>query len=376
MSTEERIAAIAERAELAERARREIDVPWDDLRAARVHKRALEGFRAAPSSTSAGPGQRRAWASWRRLAGAALAAVAVAAALLVWVRLSGDTPALAWTATSTVAYADGSLSRLSATAQLSVVEDEVERVEVSQRAGRVRYEIKPRPERRFVVGALGVTITVLGTVFDVSIEENRVEVVVERGRVRVEHGDRRLELGPGEHVTVIGGDAVTTAQKSAAHDEADGPTAVIDEESLQDAKAPGGAEAAAPASATSSAAPAAAPPSASEYLRRADAARADGRLDDAVAALQSLLRDHPRDARTTLALFTLGRVERQRARHADAARAFEQCGAALGGDAIAEAAASWQQAGQGAQARAAAQRYLQLFPAGVHAPRMRAMAGD
>jgi transmembrane sensor len=362
---------------IGQRAKLEIDVPWDDLRAARVHKKALEAFRAGEDGVEPAVVPMARF-PWRRAAGVVLVALAMAAAAVVWLRARSDTPELTWTATSTLAYADGSVSRLSATAQLHVIEDEVERVEVAQRAGRVRYEIKPRPERRFVVGALGVTITVLGTVFDVNVEQNRVEVVVERGRVRVDHGDRHLELGAGEHVTVVGDSLDTKTawdtegkkdgqEKSAANDTnpstGDTSTGVIDEESMDNASAPEVPPAASVAV------------SAADYMRRADAARAAGRLDEAVSALSSLLRDHPRDARATLALFTIGRVERQRGRHADAARAFEQCGNALGGDAVAEAAASWQQAGQGAQARAAAERYLQLFPSGVHAPRMRAMTG-
>ena len=98
-----------------------------------------------------------------------------------------------------------------------------------------------------------------------------------------------------------------------------------------------------------------------------------GDSEGALQALRSLIATYPTDARATLALFTIGKVERQRGRHAAAARAFEQCGAALNGDAFAEAAASWQAAGNGGRARAAAQRYLQMFPKGVHAETMRGL---
>ena len=58
-----------------------------------------------------------------------------------------------------------------------------------------------------------------------------------------------------------------------------------------------------------------------------------------------------------------------------AAAIFEQCGGALRGDAYAEAAAAWAAAGTSGRAQAAAKRYLQAYPDGVHAERMRALAG-
>ena len=75
------------------------------------------------------------------------------------------------------------------------------------------------------------------------------------------------------------------------------------------------------------------------------------------------------------ALFTLGRVERSRGRHAAAAEAFARCykvapHGSLAEDAVAEEAASWKSAGDNARAKMAAKRYLDLHPAGAHAARM------
>ncbi len=111
-------------------------------------------------------------------------------------------------------------------------------------------------------------------------------------------------------------------------------------------------------------------------MQRADAARASGDLEGALTALRQLLRDHPQDGRATLALFTIGKVERQRGNHANAGRAFDQCGAALKGDAFAEAAMSWQAAGQSSRAAASARRYLATYPRGVHADTMRKLSGS
>ena len=71
-----------------------------------------------------------------------------------------------------------------------------------------------------------------------------------------------------------------------------------------------------------------------------------------------------------MALFTLGKVERKRGQWVAAAQAFEQCGTALRGDALAAAANAWLAAGNASRAKAAAARYLQHFPDGVHATAM------
>ena len=180
--------------------------------------------------------------------------------------------------------------------------------------------------------------------------------------VRVAHGSRTVDLATGERVTIDAG---------ASWSKADSPAPAVEDDSAErepnisdDKTAPkqaaGGAGAADGASAAA-------------WMRRADDARAAGRLGDAASALRALIAQHPRDRRVTHALFTLGGIERQRGRHAAAARAFQRGGNALQGDAIAEAATSWTAAGNHARARAAASRYLQKFPEGVHARQMRSL---
>lgn len=369
--------------DIAKRAKLEIDVPWDDVRAARVHKKAVAEFAAehaddregeaqhdeesgeddTPASKITLPKTRPSRLTWL------VAIVAIAAAVALFVQLRRPQGELA----STVQFSDGSRSLLSAQAQVHVIEDTESHVHVRQRTGSVRYDIMPRPERAFVVSVEGVTITVLGTIFDVSVDGERVEVSVERGRVRVETRGRTVELTAGEHASLRrDGSAFSDATETdATVDSPDAPQAEPVEKA-DVAPAPTASQRAPEAAA--SAAPEA-QPTAAEWLRRADSARAAGNLDAALSALHALIAAYPTDARATLALFTIGKVERQRGNHARAAQAFEQCGAALNGDAIAEAASSWQAAGQGAAASAAAKRYLQTYPEGVHAASMRSLSG-
>jgi len=358
----------------AKKAKLDIEVPWDDLRAARVHNGALDAFRAAQDEDEQqvrdklqGVGLLR-----PRMLLAAVALMSVAAAVVLYLRSDDGHPVAAssWAGASTLHYADGSRSLLSQRAKVHVLEDSNERVRVRQDGGKVRYEIARRPERRFEVGALDVTITVLGTIFDVAVDEGRVMVTVERGRVRVEHGDRRLELTAGQKAEIEA--ALATAPREAPeNDEASDQAEPQQQAAATDAeRGP-----AAAAGAAGGRADAAVAPTAAELMRRADQERAAGQLATAAATLRTLIAKHPRDGRATLALYTLGRIERQRGNHQTAATSFEQCGAALRGDAIAEAAGAWSAAGRPARARAAAERYLRSYPAGVHAERMRALAG-
>lgn len=357
---------------LAEKARDEIDVPWDDVRQARVQRRALEAFRDADAGDDAAcddPQEEavpddaaatvpmRTVPRWVWAAAAVMLLVAFGAARFMG---ASNPPAVA----STVGFSDGSRSMLYGEAEVQVLQDETASVRVRQQQGRVRYEIEPRPARTFSVLVHGVKVTVLGTVFDVDVHDGRVEVSVTRGRVRVERGKQVVVLTAGDRVEVAAGiegqepTAEVTPPRPTPSATASAPRALATPEvevpKVPEQGAAGG--------------------DAATLLARADAARASGSLDEAARLLRRLVATHPRDPRVTLALFSLGRVERRRGNHQAAAQAFERCGAGLRGDAMAEAAASWIAAGQPARARASAQRYLSTYPEGVHAAQMRTLA--
>jgi len=260
---------------------------------------------------------------------------------------------------SSLEFADDSRCLLSAQARVRVLADSAERIHVQQSSGTVRYEVQPKPSRQFEVSVMGVTVVVVGTVFDVAVADGKVSVAVVRGRVRVIHRRRTVALAAGERVTVSTTLSEDRHDSSASRDElpVDEPRA-----NLPTNAAGGNGSSIGP--------------TAAEWMQRADQARAAGQLGEAARALRSLLAQYPRDGRALLALFTLGQVERQLGHHAAAASAFERCGAALQGDAIAEAAVSWAAAGQSGRARAAAERYLRQFPSGLHAKRLQALVGS
>lgn len=353
---------------------------WNDLREQRllagIEQRIAAGGDRRSSATDARPDADAKTRTTIWIVAGALAAVLIAAITLV-LATGGDTddsvadlqtppPAVETTSPQipdatlpVLALADGSVARMHSGAQVDVDVQTDDLVRVVQSSGLVRYEVTPNPARRFVVDAAGVEVRVIGTVFTVSIENEHVEVAVVRGRVAVDSGERVAELGAGDQLRVEREDGEEIVM-------------VLDDPPAKPSPPP--------ATETKPAKPgravAKSRASAEQLLARADEARGAGRLADAAAALSELVRRHPRDPRAYASYFALGKVERSRGHHAAAASAFSACykrapSGALSEDARAEAAASWGAAGQRKRAAKAASSYLELFPEGAHAARMR-----
>jgi transmembrane sensor len=345
------------RPEEVSKIRRELEPPWNDLREQRVLGRIQEARRRARRRPA------------HVLAGGA-AVLAAAAVVLVAIRWSGrsrvapgESPSTAASAIAPpspgheqrLALADGSQALLVRDARVRVEEQRPDLVHIAQETGEVRYEVRPDRAREFVVVAPGATVRVRGTIFDVDVGVDHVEVRVERGKVEVDDAARRRELVAGESLRLPTRD-VARADDSAS--------AVV--ESPQAAVEP------APAAAPSS------HPSFADLMTKADEARAAGRQDEAARALERLLAAYPQDPRAPNALFILGKVERARGDPQASGRAFERCLRAapsgpLAQDALAESASSWAAAGNADAAKRFARRYLDRWPGGIQATQMRAI---
>ncbi len=378
---------------IARSAKRDVEPPWDELRAARTQKKIIEALNSddpenelglesddAPSDVLKTRASRE---PRKRAYAIALIALAAAAAWFLWLRAPEAIPAATW-ATAELNYKDGSRSVLGNKARVQVVEESASRVKVQQQSGKVRYEVVPNPGRRFSVRTRGVAITVLGTVFDVQVEPHLVTISVERGKVQVDHDGEQVVLTPGKRLAV----SISAETKKTTKDEASSdpqsksePTKAEETEPSPQA-APRASVSSTPTQAdsppvtpTGAGGDRAARPTADDLMGRADRARGSGDHTTASTALTQLLSEYPNDRRATLARFNLAQVRRAQGQHVAAARLFEQCGRALRGDAMAEAAGSWQQAGRSGHAQAAAKRYLDAFPGGVHAESMRKLSG-
>ncbi len=358
---------------------------WDLLRERRALARIEAALDAAPRRDAAPRG-------WRPAMVAAVAAVAAAVWLLLWLRPAATaetepdagtalaaefapepvvlpiaTPSIPSVTAPTLALADGSIATLHDGARVELAMQSTTAIRVQQSSGRVHYEVRPGLPRTFVVEADGVEVTVVGTAFWITREPAAVRVTVEHGHVRV------ARTGAAEVADLHAGDelrlelAITTAAVASVDLP---PVARVDRSRRAAKPAP------APVPPTS---PEVAPaPGVDALLATADAALARGDRAAAAAALDAIVREHGDDPHAYGAAFQLGKIERARGRHRAAAAAFlaatrKSPGGALSEDARAEAALELFEAGDLERARAAAADYLAHHPGGVHVARVEAM---
>ncbi|HEY3499837.1 MAG TPA: FecR domain-containing protein [Polyangiaceae bacterium] len=248
--------------------------------------------------------------------------------------------------------------------EVAIEEDAPRRTLVRLEQGRARFEVARRPERTFQVRAGSVTVSVIGTVFEVEVVADRIGVAVEQGAVDVAWGVGRKRLVAGEQgwfppLVLGGGDAPSASGTP--------PTAAAPAPLLERSE---------PASASQSG-----PTSARELLAESDAARTRGEPDRGAELLRRILREYPNDARAPLAAFTLGRLLlNELGKPRDAAATFHelQVRAPRGQfaeDALAREVEAWNRAAEPARARAVAETYLERYPAGRHVRRVKALAG-
>lgn len=159
-----------------------------------------------------------------RNGGAAALVLAVATGALLWADPAWRTEhhASAIGERRDVRLADGSTLTLDTATALDVAWHlRSRRVALSQ--GQARFAVAPSAWRPFEVAAAGARIRVVGTVFDVRREHDRVQVTVLRGRVEVRGlrgGAAPQRLAPGQRLRVEAGAAgtpepVDTAQAGA-----------------------------------------------------------------------------------------------------------------------------------------------------------------
>lgn len=348
----------------AVRARRKMEPAWNELREQRVLGRISEAR-----------GRKKLQPRRLALAAGALAAAA-ALAVGIW-RLAPEDPEVASTTPvpresdpARLDLSDGSVALLSSDARVRIDGQREDGVFLTQQSGTVTYDVTHDPARAFVVRADNTTVTVRGTRFVVAMEPAFVEVRVEEGRVEVGANGNETILRPGEQIRVSRAELEEPApipdrappEPPVARDE-QGRVAPTIERRRPEPPPPPELE---PVR------------SLEELQREADAARRAGRVDEAARILREAIVLHETDPRAPGALFTLGRLERRRARHAEAAEVFVRAReiaprGPLAEDALAEAAVSFHEAGVPVRAQDAARRYLDAYPDGLHAQRMRAL---
>ncbi|MCP4679884.1 MAG: hypothetical protein GY854_31200 [Deltaproteobacteria bacterium] len=330
----------------------ELEAPWDDVREQRVLKRIQENRRR--------PNNRRV----RLKVGIGVAAavfVAVVVGLISTQKKEPDelgtteentiatetneqiTSKDAAQSSSVLALPNAGQVTMTAGARVSVLMQIDKLLVLEQVEGQARYEITKNKDRTVVVRAVGIEITVIGTIFTVSIEDSRIQVQVERGVVRIDDGNQRVDLETGEKLTI---------KRPGARDEK--RIAPTDTQSTSSSTSRQSVDA---------------------LFKDVDRARSRGALDKAARLLHKIIARKESKSSAASAQFMLGKVERARGRHRMAAGAFRRClklspKNPLDEDALAEEAISWAAAKQTKRAKATAAAYIAAYPNGIHASRM------
>lgn len=145
---------------------------------------------------------------WRRLAGAAMVAVAAVLVLFLWPREPAQNVVeVAAGEMQTVELVDGSTVRLVGETRLTYAEATGEAFDrrVTLEYGKALFNVADvKGERRFVVSTPTARATVLGTRFGVETAPEVTEVTLASGKVTVGRadGDRSVELQPGQQSRV------------------------------------------------------------------------------------------------------------------------------------------------------------------------------
>lgn len=283
-----------------------------------------------------------------------------------------------------VRLSDGSRIVPSSSAEVRVVDNTGSSFATRLDRGAARFEIEPGGPRRWTVDCGLAVVSVLGTVFEVERDENRVRVAVERGVVRVDDrvNRRRRTLRAGDSIVIerpappaprveapaLAGDPVAIERRAPA---ASSWASLAREGEYHRAWAVLGRDGLVRESRRATPA---------ELLALADVARLSGHPADAVAPLERLLAAHSGDANAGLAAFTLGVVHMDQLSDPRAAAAALDRALELGlppslqEDALARLAIARGRSGDTDGAAQAAGRYLQRAPDGARREEVRRWA--
>ena len=275
------------------------------------------------------------------------------------------------------ALPDGSrVSLLGTGSRVDVLQQTAALVRTQLGAGAARFDVHHDPSRVFEVESGDVKVRVLGTAFSMVREGELTRVAVERGAVRVQWTGGEAFLSAGQ--AGLYPPPPTAADTSKAQPESLSELAgsVADEASSWRKLAKRGAyvdafKALGPVASKS------VRDEPSDLMLAADVARLSQHPGDATRYLSRVSDGFPRDKRAPLAAFTLGRVLLedlgQPGRAADAFRRAQQLApkGPLASDAMAREADAAQRAGQVDRARQLAARYLEQYPTGPQAQRLR-----
>ncbi|MBK8408256.1 MAG: FecR domain-containing protein [Sandaracinaceae bacterium] len=312
----------------------------------------------ARDALESGVDERKVQSLWRRIGGArrsrprrerpALArGLSLAAAALVvlgtlggagWaltrsmsgpLRLADGSPmpsTLEATHAQTFQFDDGSELELAAGSRVDLLDTTRENVRLALRGGHVVFRVRPHGPRHWEVECGPLSIEVVGTVFSVVRDAERVQVSVERGAVLVRGArvpDHVQRLGAGQSLAVAP-DVEVPVERA---DEVEAPEPVAAPEVPPASNTPRGAraegwrehlaagrylEAYEALGSEGIARETERAQRVEDLMRLADLARLSGHPDDALLPLERIVERHPHSRSAAIAAYTLGRLRLER----------------------------------------------------------------
>ena len=97
---------------------------------------------------------------------------------------------------------DGSIVTLNKNTTVSYPESFKEKTRTVKLKGEAFFKVTPDKAKPFIVDAGNVTVTVVGTAFNVKNYDSATQVIVESGIVQVSRGDQRIQLHKGEQALI------------------------------------------------------------------------------------------------------------------------------------------------------------------------------
>jgi transmembrane sensor len=211
----------------------------------------------------------------------------------------------------TVTLADGSSVQLGTATRARLTSARPKAIRIDLERGAIEIEATHMEGRTFVVGAGGYDVHVVGTHFSVQRDPNdRVTVRVDRGVVEVAAANGNVgetrRLAAGESWSALDG---ASAHASLPPPPAPAQPAIASPSPSNQAPAAPVAQTVVGTAGTTTGGPSRGrDENARELFDDAQRARADGRSEDAARAFDRLRRTFPRDPRSALAAFELGRL--------------------------------------------------------------------
>jgi len=269
-----------------------------------------------------------------------------------------------------LAFSDGSTVHLAPTARLELLENGAHGVGLALRQGTIDVHVQPGGERMWSIETRLATVQVVGTQFRVEHLDHAVHVSVTAGVVIV-----RGETVPGRVRRLQAGDEILVEEPVAA------PVVVPMPHAPAAPRPAAPLRPVAPVVPATPVAPAKPPvtedppPTRASLMSRADQARRQGKIAEAVALYGEILTAWPHDPEAGVVAFTRARLQADDP--AAAARGFEQAlalglPAALVEEAALQRFEEWRASGDISAARRAALDYLLHQPHGEARQRLRA----